>query len=433
MSLTELCVALLQLTGALIVTVPLGVFLCAVITLTHQTIRYKVSSSSTAASLLTTAIYSGRVSHTRFQPVKHSFAYPLFFCLLDLSEVKKLFKGNIPLMWPLTYFINFRDEDHLKNGEGKLVPDEFDRRSRLGDSLSPRIRQLVKERTNGSFVPSKDQKILLLTHLSYFGYCFNPVSFYYILKEGLTFQPENIEAIVAEVINTPWNEMKCYVLHPDSIDMMEVKDGRSKKISDETNWNDAQDGVACIDGEGTKDMEDPNLMTGIPVDAPSQSNDWKSINYIFTKKFHVSPFMDMNHIYDWSFWHITDSRIMVSTTMKKPIPATAENEGSEKCMESKTVNYFNAFFDIERASFHPLRLCYQLIRFPVYCMIIQVWIHIQAFKLFSKGVQFIPHPEGSETAASKIIGHAMAPFFATKEWFANRGSSQKADGHAKVE
>lgn len=150
----ELCIALLQLTVALIVTVPLVVFLCAIITLSHQTLRNKLFSS-TQSSSLTTAIYSGRVSHTRYQPVEHSFSYPLFFCLLDLSEVKKLFKGNIPLMWPLTCFINFRDKDHLKNGEGKLKPDGFDRRSQLGDTLSPRIRQLVKERTNGSFVPSE--------------------------------------------------------------------------------------------------------------------------------------------------------------------------------------------------------------------------------------------------------------------------------------
>jgi len=278
-----------------------------------------------------------------------------------------------------------------------------------------------------------DQKILLLTHLSYFGYCFNPVSFYYILKKGFTFQPDNIEAIVAEVSNTPWNEMKCYVLHPDSVDVMKVKDGRSKKVSDKTNWNNAQDGQTCIDGENARDMEDSTIVTDVPTPLPLQSNDWKSINYIFEKKFHVSPFMDMNHIYDWSFWHVTDSRIMVSTTMKKPIPTTVDNEDSKYTAETKTVKYFNAFFDIERASFHPLRLCYQLIRFPVYCIIIQIWIHIEAFKLFSKGVQFIPHPEGAETAASRIIGHIMAPFFAIKGWFAKRCSTQEVDEHIKTE
>jgi len=186
LSLRELCVALLQLIGALIVTVPLVTFLMASITWIHQTIRYTVTkvlqssspssslaTATTTATTTTTAIYTGRVSHTRFQPVKHCFSYPLFFCLLDLSEVEKLFKGHLPLMWPLTYFINFRDDDHLKNGEGKLSPvpvsspgkrDPFKRRSQLlGDCLSPRIRQLIKERTNGAFVPSEGERKIVCT------------------------------------------------------------------------------------------------------------------------------------------------------------------------------------------------------------------------------------------------------------------------------
>lgn len=111
-----------------------------------------------------------------------------------------------------------------------------------------------------------DQQILLLTHLSYYGYCFNPVSFYYILKKGASsigsagstanadkgasskFSDENIEAIVAEVSNTPWNEMKCYVLHPDSEDMMQVKDGRSRKLSAEIDWNDGDAGADVDNG-----------------------------------------------------------------------------------------------------------------------------------------------------------------------------------------
>ena len=197
--------------------------------------------------------------------------------------------------------------------------------------------------------------------------------------------------------------MKCYVLHPDSMDMMQVKDGTRRIL---------------IQGD---------------------DDDWKSINYIFKKQFHVSPFMDMDFIYDWTFWHLTD-RVVVSASMKKPIqsPETesdtdetsrteekeeATNANANANTNTNTVKYFNAFFDIERKSFHPFRLCYQLIRFPVYCMIIQVWIHVEAFKLFFKGVQFIPHPDGAETGASRIIGYAMAPFFTVKDWIANRGSN----------
>lgn len=446
----------------ILVSVPLAIFLLAVIAWFQQRIRgvgvwdNRCNKSKndddnnciepSCSSRCTSAIYCGRVSHTRFRPVKHGFSYPLFFCLLDLKEVPKLFRGKWPLLWPLNYIVNFREQDHLKNEEGMsafpkhnndkdvvVVQDDEENEC----PLIPRLRRLVQERTGGKFVPGQDQQILLLTHLSYFGYCFNPVSFYYILKSGQDLdrngsycnsqdcnqpqqQPQqqqqpynNIEAIVAEVSNTPWNEMKCYVLHPDSQDMMQVKDGIMRR--------------------------------------QTQQQQHTSINYIFAKKFHVSPFMDMEHIYDWTFWHLTQQEIVVSTTMKKKVKETtttttttaSDNDGTSNGTSANTstsngadtVTFFNAFFDIRRRSLDPFFICYQLIRFPVYCMIIQIWIHIQAFKLFAKGVEFIPHPEGSETAASRIIGQIMAPLFAIKDWWCSsngRGGDEKVH-HDKVE
>ena len=240
------------------------------------------------------------------------------------------------------------------------------------------------------------------------------MSFYYILKKGasLSNTGDNIEAIVKEVSNTPWNEMKCYVLHPDSEDMLVVKEGKSRKL-DVTNWTNAKEGE-----EAEQEGED------------SSSGEWKAKNYIFQKAFHVSPFMDMAHYYDWTFWSILESRIMVSTTMRKPkdepfkkTDLVVNDESDNSKVMKDTVTYFNAFFDIERTSFNSFRLCYQLVRFPVYCFIIQIWIHIEALKLFVKGVEFIPHPEASETAASKIIAKVMIPFFAFKDWIASRNNS----------
>jgi DUF1365 family protein len=52
--------------------------------------------------------------------------------------------------------------------------------------------------------------IRLLTQLRSFGHCFNPVSFYYCIGgDG-----ERVEAILAEVTNTPWGERHCYALRP---------------------------------------------------------------------------------------------------------------------------------------------------------------------------------------------------------------------------
>lgn len=58
------------------------------------------------------------------------------------------------------------------------------------------VRSLVAEATGTRPVG----KIFLLTNLAYWGYCFNPASFYYILDSTNA----RIETIIAEVTNTPW-------------------------------------------------------------------------------------------------------------------------------------------------------------------------------------------------------------------------------------
>ncbi len=258
-----------------------------------------------------------------------------------------------------------------------------------------------------------------MTHLSYYGYCFNPVSFYYILKgnqindsDGVdSTNPNdgnNVEAIVAEVSNTPWNEMSCYVLHPDSCDVETVKEGRPRK-------SDSVNTTAGSVNEGAS----MNII-----------KEWKSTNYIFQKTFHVSPFMEMDYMYDWTFWNMKKNRIVATLNMIKHEKDDRMKE-NEKEEVGDGVKCFNAFFDISRTPFNPFALCYQLVKFPVYCLIIQIWIHIEALKLLFKGVEFIPHPEGSETRASMIIASIMGPYFALKEklsaWRGKREEKMKTN------
>ncbi len=56
--------------------------------------------------------------------------------------------------------------------------------------LGERVKNLVKEQSGW-----RPSRIVLLTHLSYFGYFFSPVSFYYCRDDE-----NNLECIVAEVI-----------------------------------------------------------------------------------------------------------------------------------------------------------------------------------------------------------------------------------------
>ena len=130
-------------------------FLFASITWVRQFFQlFSPSEKSATRRIINTALYCGRVSHTRYHPVVHSFSYPLFFCLLDLSEVEVLFgegSGPKPRLWPFNFLMTFRDEDHLKNGEGLKSENHTDN----GDNSLPcRVRRLVSERTGGKCNPS---------------------------------------------------------------------------------------------------------------------------------------------------------------------------------------------------------------------------------------------------------------------------------------
>ena len=170
-------------------------------------------------------IYEGRVRHTRTRPALHRFSYRMFMMYLDLDELPTVFKGR--------WFWSAR----------RPALARFRRRHHLGDpavELSESVRDLVERETG----VRPEGPIRLLTHLSYFGYCFNPVSFYYCF----TGDGGSVQTIVAEVNNTPWGEREIYVL-PESMDV------------------------------GTRGIR----------------------RYRPEKKMHVSPFMPMSLDYDWCF------------------------------------------------------------------------------------------------------------------------------------
>lgn len=131
-----------------------------------------------------------------FLCTRTGFSYPIFWFLIDLKESDEIFNDYL---WPLSnsLFMHFNAaDDHLINDEGmNNDTNECNGTSRsLNDvkhaDLDTRIRNLVKNRTHGKCDPKGD--ILLLTNLTYYGYCFNPVSFYYVLKESAPKQlPKN--------------------------------------------------------------------------------------------------------------------------------------------------------------------------------------------------------------------------------------------------
>lgn len=138
---------------------------------------------------MNSCIYEGQVRHARYQPVVHSFSYRLFLMYLDLDELPSLFEGRWFWSTRRAAIARFRREHHLG-----------DPTRRLADC----VRDLVERNTGRR----PEGPVRLLTNLSYFGYCFNPVSFYYCYGED----GQTLDAIVAEVNNTPWGEQDTYVM-----------------------------------------------------------------------------------------------------------------------------------------------------------------------------------------------------------------------------
>ncbi len=302
---------------------------------------------------------------------------------LDLQELRAFRRT----LWPLDpLVVQFREKDHLKNGEGAAITStsaEADTTTSTYLSLADRILRLVAQKTNNKFEPTlQTHRIILLTHLCYYSYNFNPVSFYYIIDKT----SNSITAMVGEVSNTPWTEQYSYVLHPDSIDKV----------------------------QSTKESSQIGNVTKTKMD------------YSFPKTFHVSPFMEMDFWYDWSFVGIPERNL-------SPHLVSVKNTGSKEKwsedMHSASITVvnmlrkrsndqlaFTAKLIMEPCTITPFGVAWQMIRFPIFCMIIQIWIHYQAAILFLKGIVYVPHPHGSETVASKIIASIMIPFFAIRDY-----------------
>jgi hypothetical protein len=133
--------------------------------------------------------YEGWVRHRRFTPVEHDFRYPLFLMYLDLDELPEVLDGNLAWSARRPALARFRRSDYLGD-PGRPLRDE--------------VLELVERRTG--LTPGGPVRVL--TQLRQFGVSFNPVSFYYCFDPGGT----RVEAVAAEVTNTPWRERHTYVL-----------------------------------------------------------------------------------------------------------------------------------------------------------------------------------------------------------------------------
>lgn len=172
------------------------------------------------------AIYSGLVIHNRVLPKIHKFAYKMQMFCIAYDEIDNLGKSFKMISVDNFNILSFKRQNYLSklDIQCKLMEHGFEYTA---------------------------DNIFILTHLSYLGFCYNPVSFYYCYNK----QGTKVEFILAEINNTPWGERFVYCFECD----------KNKPTS----------------------------------------------KFILPKQFHISPFMPMDVEYQWYFYNSQKKIIIV--------------------------------------------------------------------------------------------------------------------------
>jgi DUF1365 family protein len=250
------------------------------------------------------ALYVGTVRHRRFAPAAHAFTYPLFMVLLDIDHIAGSMRVSRFTSYNRWNWASFHDADHF------------------GDPALPlRVRLAAEAARAGQDLP--DGRILLLTHLRYLGYCFNPVSFFYCFDCSAA-----LRLVVAEVHNT-FGGAHNYWLTPDA---------RSPRITSDR--------------------------------PPFHSSSAKLLE--------VSPFMPSEMTYRFVLTPPGD-RLTVHMDVTAPeaaVPSSA-HQGRRPT--------FDATLALDRRPWSPAEVVRALVRYPAMTAQVVAGIHWQAWRLWWKG------------------------------------------------
>lgn len=225
-------------------------------------------------------LMQGKVHHARLHPKRHSFSYASSMILLDVEQFEEKTINSIfhkSKLWSLNRFnlVSFFRKDYIGGKKQNPV------------SVYEEVKQLILERTSREF----NGKVKLLTQPRQWGFVFNPVSFYFCYD-----QQGQLEWIISEINNTPWNERHAY-LH-------DVKDLK-------------------INNNG-------------------------SYQFVFDKCFHVSPFIPMDLNYEWKFiLNGDDLKIFMKLFKKGELQFTAALNLEWQAFTEKSMNLMPVKFPLQ--------------------------------------------------------------------------------------
>jgi uncharacterized protein len=292
------------------------------------------------AEALSSCLYVGSVRHRRFAPKPHAFRYSLMLTLLDLDELDRVFRGR--WLWSVgrRNLAWFRRADYF---DGAATP------------LADAVRGEVQRRTGKSI-----GAVRLLTQLRTFGTCFNPISLYFCYAPETAPGDAKLEAVVAEVTNTPWHERHRYILDTLLANPAAVE------------------------------------MTAAPDDGPQQSGVSASrrLHYRFAKNLHVSPFLDMGYVYDL---RLNEPSATLTVHLENLRLADAAGGNEDKPLDK----IHDATLTLERREITGANLARALAAYPFQPARVVGAIYWQALRLWLKGVPFVPHPGAAPSGVAE--------------------------------
>lgn len=269
--------------------------------------------------MLSNSLVKGWVRHRRYQPKPHDFDYNMTWTLLDLDEVEQQFK--LSRLWSIEKrnVVSYQAKDFHQNTVAVLEEKPSP------ESNKRNIIRTIKSRTGKEFAG----KVYMMSHLRNYGYNFNSVCFYFCYGSDRT-----LKYIVSEITNTPWGERHSYIF----------------------------------------DCEDSKSISG------GVSGNRSTHQFTFSKEFHVSPFIQMDMRYRWTFL-VDESELRVHMAV----------------LTEKGKKYFDATFTGQLIPLTKSNMRKYAFSHAMQPQKMSLLIYWQALKLWLRRFKVFDHPKHSQS------------------------------------